>query len=61
MLSFSLIPKIHNRVTLTKHFVTFSSVCIMLTAFFIACPFGIAALFGFAKLINPQTGRIGSR
>jgi hypothetical protein len=33
----------------------------MLTAFFIVCPFGIVALFGFAKLIDPRTGHIGSR
>jgi len=33
----------------------------MLTAFFIACPFGILALFGFARLIDPRTGHIGSR
>jgi len=32
----------------------------MLTAFFILCPFGIAALFGFARLVNPLTGRIGT-
>jgi hypothetical protein len=33
----------------------------MLTAFFIACPFGILALFGFARLIDPRTGHIGGR
>jgi hypothetical protein len=33
----------------------------MLTAFFILCPLGIAALFGFASLVNPRTGRIRSR
>jgi hypothetical protein len=30
----------------------------MLTAFCILCPFAIAALFGFARLVNPLTGRI---
>jgi hypothetical protein len=33
----------------------------MLTAFFIACPLAIAALFSFARLVNPRTGQIGSR
>lgn len=33
----------------------------MLTAFFIICPFGIAALFGFAKLVHPVTGKIRGR
>jgi len=33
----------------------------MLTVFFIACPFGIAALFGFARLIDPYTGKISNR
>jgi len=33
----------------------------MLTAFFIVCPFGIAALFGFATLVHPATGRIRKR
>ncbi len=33
----------------------------MLIAFFIACPFGILALFGFARMIDPRTGHIGSR
>jgi hypothetical protein len=33
----------------------------MLTAFFIASPVAIAALFGFARLVNPRTGQIGSR
>lgn len=33
----------------------------MLTAFFIVCPFAIVALFGFATLVNPLTGKIRSR
>jgi len=33
----------------------------MLTTFFIVCPFAIAALFGFARLVNPVTGKIGDR
>jgi hypothetical protein len=33
----------------------------MLTALFIICPFGIAALFGFARRVHPVTGRIRSR
>jgi len=33
----------------------------MLTTFLLFCPFGIAALFGFARLVHPLTGRIGSR
>jgi len=32
----------------------------MLTAFFIVCPFAIAALFGFARLVHPLTGKIRS-
>jgi hypothetical protein len=33
----------------------------MLIAFFIACPVGIVALIGFARRVDPRTGRIGSR
>jgi hypothetical protein len=33
----------------------------MLTALFIVCPFAIVALFGFASLVNPTTGKIRSR
>jgi hypothetical protein len=33
----------------------------MLTAFFLLCPFAIAALFGFATLVNPLTGKIRGR
>jgi hypothetical protein len=29
----------------------------MLTAFFITCPLAIAALFGFARLVDPRTGQ----
>ncbi|MGF6771576.1 hypothetical protein P3T18_004063 [Paraburkholderia sp. GAS199] len=29
----------------------------MLTFFFIACPFGIAALFSFARHVDPVTGQ----
>lgn len=57
-MTFPLVFEAHTRVTLAIHFVTF---CIMLTAFFILCPFGIAALFGFARLVNPLTGKIRSR
>ncbi|WP_322058308.1 hypothetical protein [Paraburkholderia sp. J63] len=57
-MSFSLIFNSHPADTLTKHFVTS---CIMLTAFYIVSPLAIAALFGFARLVNPRTGQIGSR
>jgi len=33
----------------------------VLTTFLILCPFGIAGLFGFARLVHPLTGRIRSR
>jgi hypothetical protein len=33
----------------------------MLTAFYIASPLAIAALFGFARLVDPRTGKIGGR
>ncbi|MFC4703534.1 MULTISPECIES: hypothetical protein [Paraburkholderia] len=58
LLPFSPISNAHLADTLTKHFVT---ACIMLTAFFIVAPLAIAALFGFARLVNPRTGQIGSR
>ncbi|WP_434662200.1 hypothetical protein P5W98_05750 [Paraburkholderia sp. A1BS-2L] len=58
LLPLSLIPNSHLADTLTKHFVT---ACIMLTAFFLVAPLAIAALFGFARLVNPRTGQIGSR
>ncbi|MFX1803199.1 hypothetical protein PWR66_06000 [Paraburkholderia sp. A1RO-5] len=58
LLPLSLIPNSHHADTLTKHFVT---ACIMLTAFFLVAPLAIAALFGFARLVNPRTGQIGSR
>lgn len=58
LLTFALVFNTHYRGTLRIHLVTF---CIMLTAFFILCPLGIAALFGFASLVNPRTGRIRGR
>ncbi|NLP64320.1 hypothetical protein NH14_024820 [Paraburkholderia sacchari] len=58
LLPFSPILNRHRADTLAKHFVT---ACIMLTAFFILAPLAIAALFGFARLVNPRTGQIGSR
>jgi hypothetical protein len=33
----------------------------MLTTFFIASPLAIAALFGFARLVDPRTGQIRGR
>jgi hypothetical protein len=57
-LSFSPVSNSQNAVKLAKHFVTLCHSLAMLTAFLIACPFGIAGLFCFARLIDPRTGRL---